>query len=218
MDGLFRVSRDVRRRGAAALALAAGSFLFAHPASAHHAMGGTLPSNAWQGLLSGLAHPVLGLDHLAFVIAAGLLAAFHRRGASIPLAFVAASFAGTGLHLLALNLPAPELVISLSVLLFGALLVARRRENLLGVVGLAAFAGVFHGYAYGESIVGAESTPLGAYLLGLAAVQLAIALGAKKLGEAALRLKPETAAWTLRWAGVVVCGVGLAFLGAHVLG
>ena len=44
-------------------------------AEAHHAMGGTTPQTLAQGLLSGLAHPVIGLDHLAFTVAAGLLAA-----------------------------------------------------------------------------------------------------------------------------------------------
>jgi urease accessory protein len=44
-------------------------------AEAHHAMGGTTPQTLAQGLLSGLAHPVIGLDHLAFTLAAGLLAA-----------------------------------------------------------------------------------------------------------------------------------------------
>jgi hypothetical protein len=64
--------------------LTLGAMLLATPASAHHAMGGATPSNLWEGLLSGLAHPVIGLDHLAFVIAAGLIAAVHRRGPSFP--------------------------------------------------------------------------------------------------------------------------------------
>jgi urease accessory protein len=46
---------------------------------------------------------------------------------------------------------------------------------------LAAFfagAGLFHGYAYGESIIGAEPAPLAAYVAGFAAVQYGIAVGA----------------------------------------
>ncbi len=144
--------KSLNRRGAALGMLTLGSMLLAAPASAHHAMGGATPSNGWEGLLSGLAHPVIGFDHLAFVVAAGLIAARHRRGAFIPIAFVAASLVGTGVHVLAWNLPAPELGIALSVLLIGALLVARR-ESLPISLGLAALAGIFHGYAYGESIV-----------------------------------------------------------------
>ena len=37
-------------------------------------MDGELPASLGQGLLSGLAHPVIGLDHLAFIVAAGLIA------------------------------------------------------------------------------------------------------------------------------------------------
>lgn len=42
------------------------------PASAHHVMDGQLPSTFAQGLLSGLGHPVIGPDHLAFLIAVGV--------------------------------------------------------------------------------------------------------------------------------------------------
>ncbi len=212
-----RGSDRLHRNAAVMGALSLCSVLLATPASAHHAMGGATPSNGWEGLLSGLAHPVIGLDHLAFVLAAGLIAALHRRGAVIPIAFVAASLIGTGVHGLAWNLPAPQLVISLSVLLFGALLIARRQSLQLSV-GLAAAAGVFHGYAYGESIVGAESTPLAAYLLGLALVQLAIGLSTQSLFHVAARRTPDMGSLTLRWAGIVICGVGLAYLTTQWVG
>jgi urease accessory protein len=195
-------------------ALSLGSLLLATPAGAHHAMGGATPSNAWEGLVSGLAHPVIGMDHLAFIVAAGLIAALHRRGALIPIAFVIASLIGTGVHALAWNLPAPELLISLSVLLFGALLMAKRLSLAL-CAALAAAAGVFHGYAYGESIVGAEPTPLAAYLLGLALVQLAIGFSTLSAYHVLSRRAP---AMTLRWAGLVVCSVGLAYLSTRWVG
>ena len=207
-------SDRLRRHAAGVGALSLCSVLLATPASAHHAMGGATPSNGWEGLLSGLAHPVIGLDHLAFIVAAGLIAALFRRGAVIPIAFVAASLIGTGVHALAWNLPAPELLISLSVLLFGALLIARRQSLALSA-GLAAAAGVFHGYAYGESVVGAESTPLAAYLLGLALVQLAIGLSTRSVYRMTAR---RTSDMTLRWAGVAICCVGIAYLCAPWVG
>ena len=49
--------------------------LLSSPAFAHHAMGGRLPSTFFEELLSGLAHPVIGLDHLSALIAIGLLSA-----------------------------------------------------------------------------------------------------------------------------------------------
>lgn len=195
----------------AALAVCA---MLALPAGAHHAVEGRIPSNLWEGLLSGLAHPILGLDHLAFVVAAGLIAALHRRGVLIPIAFAAASLIGTGLHLLSWELRAPELMISLSVLLFGVLLIARQLRLPIVVV-LAAASGIFHGYAYGESIVGAEMTPLWAYLLGLALVQLAVGLSTRWFVQTALRPATSRESVTLRLAGFAVGFVGLAYLAAQ---
>jgi len=183
------------------------------PSSAHHAIGGATPSNGWDGLVSGLAHPVIGLDHLAFVVAAGLIAALHRRGVFIPIAFVAASLIGTGVPLLAVDLPAAQLMISVSVLLMSALLFARP-QRLPIVLLLASAAGIFHGYAYGQSIVGAEMTSLSAYLLGLAIVQLVIGLSTRSVFRLAVRQTPDVEVLTLRWAGLVLCGVGLAYLSA----
>jgi urease accessory protein len=185
--------------------------MLAPSAGAHHAMGGDIPSNGWEGLLSGLAHPVIGLDHLAFVLAAGLIAALHRYGCLIPIAFVAASLVGTGIHLLAWNLPALELMISLSVLLFGVLLLARQLSLSIIVV-MAVASGIFHGYAYGESIVGTEMTPLWAYLLGLALVQLAIGLSIRWLVQRTLEPASARESKTLRLAGFAIGVVGLAFL------
>lgn len=45
---------------------------------AHHFMEDQLPQTFAQGLLSGLAHPVIGVDHLAFIVAAGFLLALVR--------------------------------------------------------------------------------------------------------------------------------------------
>ena len=72
----------------------AGAMLVAEPAMAHHLMGGRMPSSFGEGLLSGLGHPVIGLDHLAAVVAIGCLAAAHRAGAALAIGFVAAMMAG----------------------------------------------------------------------------------------------------------------------------
>ena len=44
------------------------------PAWAHHAMDMALPQTFSQGLLSGLGHPVIGIDHLAAIVGVGMLA------------------------------------------------------------------------------------------------------------------------------------------------
>lgn len=202
----------MRNQSVGLAALTLSTLLTSTPASAHHAIGGATPSNGWEGLLSGLAHPVLGLDHLAFIVAAGMIAALHRRGVFVPIAFVAASLAGTGIRFLAFDLPGSGWMIATSIVLIGALL-ATGRESLGLVIPLVSAAGILHGYAYGQSIVGAEMTPLWSYLLGLAIVQLIIGLSTERISRIALRPAPA-----LRWAGLVVCGIGIAYLSTQSLG
>ena len=51
-------------------ALVVVPFLFTTAsASAHHVMGGKTPTTFVDGFLSGLGHPVIGPDHLAFLLA-----------------------------------------------------------------------------------------------------------------------------------------------------
>ncbi|WP_036477354.1 HupE/UreJ family protein [Myxosarcina sp. GI1] len=188
--------------------------LNATPADAHHAMGGMTPQNFWQGFLSGIAHPIIGIDHFAFIIAVGLLAALTKQGLFIPVGFILASLAGTVIHLFGLNLPAPELFISASVLIFGAAIALKNRPSLIWTVSLAAIAGVFHGYAYGESIIGAEMTPLVAYMAGFAIIQLAIASLAFYITKSLVRSKTEL---PLRFAGLAILGTGIAFFSSAVL-
>ena len=194
----------------------------AQPALAHHPLGGNLPANMFEGFLSGVGHPVIGLDHLAFVIAAGLIAATKPRGFLIPLAFVIASVVGTGLHLQLFSLPAPEIVISASVAIFGVILAMGQRLSLRIVVLLGALAGIFHGYAYGEAIFGAEASPMVAYLAGFATVQMAIALLFFTVGRSVVKssvVKPSVSAvpLNLRFAGFTLAGVGMAFLSSAAL-
>jgi urease accessory protein len=197
--------------------LAVTSLLFSTPALAHHAMGGKLPATFFEGFVSGLAHPVIGLDHFTFVVSVGLLAAISRQGIKIPLAFVLAAMLGTGLHLMQLALPAAELVISGSVLLFGILLALKERPNSWILTGLAAFIGLFHGYAYGESIFGAEITPLIAYLVGFTAIQLVVAIATFLIGKTVLKRTMEQPNLLLRFAGFVICGAGAVFLSTLIL-
>ncbi|KGF72621.1 hypothetical protein DO97_07120 [Neosynechococcus sphagnicola sy1] len=212
----MREPQSWKQRQLRAIAIIAGVSLSlsnaAHQAQAHHAMGGGLPATAWEGLLSGLAHPVIGLDHLAFVVAIGLLAAGRHWGALIPAAFVGAAMVGTGLHLGSLDLPGAEIAISLSVLLLGLILIWNQQLNFALITGIAAIAGVFHGYAYGESIVGAEITPLVAYLVGFTLIQAAIALSALGVGQLLAEKAAQSLMQLRRISGYAFALVGIAFL------
>src|SRR5438105_10939684 len=179
------------------------------PALAQHVMGGKVPATFMQGLLSGLAHPVIGLDHFAAVIGVGILAALIGRGVRPVLAFSAAMIAGVVLHLASANLPAAELLVGLSTLLIGGLVALRRSLGMLSAAVLFAAAGVVHGYALGESIVGAEASPLGAYLAGLLVIQTAIAVAAYAATMSVRRRAPS-----FNKAGMAAAGALIALAGA----
>ncbi|MDE0780520.1 MAG: HupE/UreJ family protein [Alphaproteobacteria bacterium] len=185
--------------------------LIAVPAYAHHPMGGLTPSTFVEGLLSGIGHPIIGIDHLAFVIGIGLAASFLSRGLAMPAFFVGATLLGTGIHLLAVNLPIVEVVISASVLLLGVMIATKRSQPPLIWASLFVVAGIFHGYAYGEAIVSAESTPLVAYLVGFAITQYLVAGAAFLIARKAQDVVGAKPVGT-RIGGSFVAGVGFVFL------
>ncbi len=139
---------------------------------AHHPNGYKLPASMMEGLLSGLGHPVIGLEHLAFIIGIGILAHALRQRVLIPLVFIVSTLLGTFLHLNKINIPQTEAMIAVSVILIGLMLFSGWLKKPAAVA--LALAGLVHGYAYAESIIGAETTPLVAYLGGFSLVQLSI--------------------------------------------
>ena len=199
---------------AAALSLAAVA-LSIEPALAHHVMGGGMPLTFADGLLSGLGHPVIGFDHLAAVIAVACLASLHRAGWLLVVGFVLAMTAGVAVHVRGATVPGAEIMVALSVIVLGAVLLGDRGLNTGAALGLFAAVGVIHGYALGESIYGAETSPLAAYFIGLAAIQTAVALAAMFAARAVLQ-RPS-GILTLRLLGAGIAGIGLAVLMQHVI-
>jgi urease accessory protein len=188
------------------------------PASAHHAIAGRTPANLFEGLLSGFAHPIIGLDHFLGVIATGLIAVGQTLGILLPISFVLTTLAGTGIHLLGWNLPIPEIMIALSVIIFGGILILKQNTfkipqlQQLAFVSITAIAGVFHGYAYGESIIGAEMTPLFAYLIGFTLIQLVIALSSYKIGSVIFEQFRQQFFKIIPLMGLAISTVGVVFL------
>jgi urease accessory protein len=184
------------------------------PALAHHPMGGEVPSTLWQGFASGIGHPVIGLDHLAFLLAAGVLAATlgARRGAVAVLAFVLGGFGGSLAHIAGIGFGPVEALVSLSIVAVGLALLWRGLPAALVPAGFA-LAGLAHGHAFAEAIIGAEQGPLVAYLAALALTQAAIGLGAmllaRRLGADAPRLRvPVGAVATIAGAVFLVGALG----------
>ncbi len=176
-------------------------------ALAHHPMGGVTPANFIHGLLSGIGHPLIGFDHLAAIVMAGCLAALVQRGAVVAVIYVLAMLLGAAVHVQAVGLPAGEFLVALSLIVLGAVVLLARPNFAVAAV-LFGCAGVIHGHALGEAIVGAEATPLFAYFGGLALVHCTLIVGIVVLVRQLIAqqlLEPEK----VRIAGAVVIGIGL---------
>ncbi len=212
------VKRDVIVRDWNAMQLWCVAALLAAGASsahAHHAMDYATPATALEGLLSGLGHPVIGIDHLLFIVGAGVLAARFKRGYLLPMVFVIASVAAAGMRYLTIDVDLDELWIAGSLVVLGALMLATREPTGGVVAGLFLVTGALHGYALAEAIVGAERTPLVAYLAGLTLIQSAIALAAWWIAAWLATHRPRVP--FQRLVGAAVAAAGLVFVGLAAL-
>jgi len=196
-----------------AAVVGAGLFLTAGTASAHHLIGGKTPSTFGEGLLSGVGHPIIGPDHLAFLVALGIAVGVGRLSLVNPFLFLVAMACGVTAHVAAINIPASELIVAISVLIAGISLALDWRISASWWAAIFSIAGFFHGYAYGETIYGAEPTPIAAYLVGLVAIQTALAVGivfATRAVWIASGIAP-------RLVGAAICGVGFTALVAQII-
>jgi urease accessory protein len=179
-------------------------------ALAHHFMGGATPQTFAQGLLSGLGHPIIGADHAAFIVGAGFLLGLAKDGLWGVLALVLGTLVGAMLHLAGWTFTLNEVAVALSVVLVGALLVFQAGGR--WVWALVALAGALHGYAYAESIFGAEPAPLYAYLVGFCLIQFAVAAAAFLLQRRLPKVNALSPAL-----GLVVGVVGAAFFFSNLI-
>lgn len=182
------------------------------PALAHHPLGGMKMETFTHGFLSGIGHPVLGFDHLFFVALVGVAALYTGRALIAPIGYVLGMLAGCLLMISGVAMPAAEIVVGASLLVLGYMVLSGRALSFPTALALFAGFGLFHGSAFGVSIVGQEGgaglAVVVGYLIGLAAVQYAIAVlcgAAARYGFQAL----DASAVNARIAGAVVAGIGL---------
>ncbi len=177
--------------------------LAAVPARAHPQQGQA------AGLLSGLAHPVSGLDHVLAMVAVGLWGA--QLGAPaiwlLPVTFPMAMAFGGFLGLVGLHLPGVEVGIALSALLLGLMVASEARPPLVVAAALVGFFAIFHGHAHGTELPPGQSGLL--YSVGFAT-----ATGCLHATGIAIGLVHRWPAGrlVLRAAGTVVAAGGLVFL------
>lgn len=199
-----------------AAVIAAALVLLPRLAWAHHFMDDQLPQTFAQGLLSGLGHPLIGVDHAAFVVAAGFLLAPVRGGLWGVLALILGSLLGAALHLAGLGLPAGEAAVALSVILAGGLVMSARRIALTWMAAGLALAGLLHGHAYAESIFGAEPAPLIAYLAGFSLIQFGVAAAALLAHRRLLSTSSRRVGRLSGALGAAVGAIGILFLAGNV--
>ena len=132
--------------------LTAALTILSSPAAAHHPLGGMPMETFAHGLLSGVGHPILGFDHLFFIVIVGIAALYTGRAVLTTGAYVAAMLAGTLMMSLGTGLPAKEVVIGLSLLAVGGVVLSGRAFALVPAALVFAFFGLFHGSAFGDSI------------------------------------------------------------------
>ena len=161
------------------------------------------------GFVTGLLHPVSGLDHVLAMVAVGLWGA--QLGAPaiwlLPVTFPLVMAFGGFLGLIGVPLPGVELGIATSAILLGAMVALQARPPLALAALLVAFFAVFHGHAHGTELPAGQSGLL--YSVGFV-----VATGALHAIGISIGLIHRWAAGRvlLRAAGVAVSLAGVFFL------
>lgn len=182
--------------------------LLGSPALAHHVADlGRLEPTALNGVLSGLAHPVLGPDHLLFLLALSLVGLQQRLRWSLGLLVI--GLLGSGAGLLWPGLPGAEVLVA-STLVVEALVLLRRLPLALLLPAMA-----LHGYVLSGPVFGWTSMPVVAYAAGLLISQgVLLVLALVLLRPLASRLSPAR----LRWVALALAGCGATWAVAAVAG
>lgn len=191
--------RSAMQRRGVALALA----LVAAPALAHVQQGQA------AGFLTGLAHPVSGLDHVLAMVAVGLWGA--QLGAPaiwlLPVTFPMVMALGGFLGLVGIPLPGVEVGIALSALALGLAVALSWRPPLAVAALLVALFAVFHGHAHGTELPEGQSGLT--YSMGFVVATGLLHLAGIAIGVMHRWPSGRTA---LRALGAGVAGGGLFFL------
>ena len=166
--------------------------------------------NHATGLAAGLAHPLLGIDHLLAMLAVGLLSAqlAGRAVWVLPASFVLAMIAGGAAGMSGWEPGVVEVGIAVSVALLGAAVAAGRHFPLVATTAAIALFGLVHGAAHGAEMP-ALSTPA-LYAVGFVAATIALHVFGVVLGRLALRT--STGALGLRLSGAAIGVVGLLLI------
>lgn len=164
-----------------------------------------------SSFMTGLLHPLGGLDHLLAMLAVGIWSAVSTRRAGPallwgPLAFATMLVLGALLGLQGMGGAVVEPMVAASVLALGLLVLTRQGMNAVAAMALVGGFAVFHGLAHGTEL--AATGNAWAAVTGMFATTIALHLTGVALGWT-LRAAP---AWTTRATGAAVAVSGMALL------
>ena len=145
--------RALDRRPPTETLLAMLLLLAATPAWAHVQQGQA------AGFLTGVKHPISGLDHVLAMISVGLWGAQLGPPAVwlLPVTFPIVMAFGGFLGLLGVPLPGVEIGIALSAVLLGLMVAREARPPLWLAATLVGLFGIFHGHAHGTELPAGQS-------------------------------------------------------------
>jgi urease accessory protein len=161
-----------------------------------------------SGLMSGVLHPLTGIDHLAFMLVVGLWAA---RGSNkqkwIPLMVLPIfMLIGAVCVYAGIGFAGIEVSIALSVMIMG-LFILRGMNVQTGSVAVIAFFALFHGQAHMLEISVIASPLL--YSLGFLLTSCSLLMAGLGLGQCLHNIHSE---WMLRGTGLITGGFGTFLL------
>jgi urease accessory protein len=161
------------------------------------------------GFLGGFAHPLLGPDHIAAMVAVGLWGAFLGPPAIwlLPVVFPLVMAFGGILGIFGVPLPDAERAIAGSAIVLGMMVACALRPPIWLAAVLVGFFAIFHGYAHGVEF--APGTDAVAYSVGFV-----VATGLLHLAGIAFGLLAHwpTGRMAVRAAGGVITLAGAVFL------
>jgi urease accessory protein len=191
------VSSKISRAGTAVALTLAASVAQAHT------------GHGTSGVAEGLSHP-LGADHLLAMLAVGIWSVCALPANKTwwgPATFMLTLMLSAMLGAAGVTLPGLEQLISLSVVLFGGMLVLSRLKMPVGLgLSLVALAASMHGLAHGAET---PATGFVAYAAGFLATTAALHFGGVAVGLSLRKVMADKATLALTGLGTLCGGAGL---------
>ena len=199
--------------------------LASSPAIAHYPLDGMAMTTFWHGFLSGVAHPVLGIDHLVFILTIGVSAVFASGKMKMAACALVGVFAGVALTIAGIAIPGVETLIAISLIVLGGIVLASAFVNsasdrfsffvTLLPVAVSVFS-VLHGSVYARVLVEQKSlvfSVVAGFVLALPVIYTLLLL----LGNAAsigFQQFSRTAFGPTRLMSLLSIGLGVSLLAA----